>query len=70
MQKQFKYRVCVTVEAAKSYQIYTEHYTLTSALRHIRVLVQEGETGPIVLVNIGAAGSTELYENNSHYGSM
>lgn len=70
MQKQFKYRVCVTVQAAKPYQHYTEHYTLTSALRHIRALVQDGETGPIVLVNIGAAGSTELYDNGSHYVSM
>jgi hypothetical protein len=76
MQKQYKYRVCVTVQAAKPYQHYTEHYTLTAALRHIRALVQSGETspkgeiGPIVLVNIGSAGSTELYEIGSHYGSM
>lgn len=52
MQKQHKYRVCVTVQAAKPYQAYTEHYTLTAALRHIRVLIQDGLTSPVRLVTL------------------
>lgn len=62
MQKQNRYRVCVTVPAAVAYQHYTEHYTLTSALRHIRVLVQSGEVGPVVLVTL-----PDYYSENDSY---
>lgn len=58
MQKQYKYRVCVTVDSVKPYQTYTEHYTLTAALRHIRCLVQDGLTSPIKLVTLPDHGES------------
>jgi hypothetical protein len=46
------------VEAVKPYQTYTEHYTLTAALRHIRCLVQDGLTSPIRLVTLPDHGES------------